>query len=75
MRRQDVLILVAGGAVILVGLVLSLFMKGKGTLSISTPGATLQMRGGWMTQAKVTSGSPVEVRAGIYHPVQANLRL
>jgi len=75
MKRQHILIL-AGVVVVGAGIALASSMRGKGTLVIEGPGAELVLRNGWFSTTTLTSKSgPVQVQAGIYHPVRASITL
>ena len=74
MKKQGIWILVAIIAVAVV-LILPYSLQGKGTINIETPGVELRIRSGWLSTATIRSDSgPVQVKAGIYHPMQAAMR-
>ena len=75
MKKQNVLVLVAL-IMVVAGIASSVFIRGKGFIRIETPGVDLRLRSGWFgTTTAYSASGPVEVRAGIYHPVQATIRL
>ncbi len=75
MKRQHILIL-AGVVVVGVGIALASSTRGKGTLVIEGRGVELVLRTGLFSTLTLTSKSgPVQVQAGIYHPVRASIRL
>jgi hypothetical protein len=75
MKKQNILVWVAV-IVVVAGMASSVLLRGKGFIRIETPGVNLRLRSGWIGTTTVYSASgPVEVRAGIYHPVQAIIAL
>lgn len=74
MKKQGMWILVA--IVVVAAIVIFPYpLQGKGAIQIETPGVQLRIRSGWLRTTTIGSDSgPVQVKAGIYHPVQATLR-
>lgn len=75
MKKQNILVLVAL-IVVVAGIASSVLVRGKGFIRIETPGVDLRLRNGWFGNTSVNSMSgPVQVPAGICHPVQATIAL